>query len=483
MSRTLLCIDPDPDVRLLVRKALAPAGYTVVDAGTVAAGREVAEQARPDVVLVDFDSGRSEATELTRALRQSQATATALLLASTAEDRPEHLRTTAGCGFDGVFVKPLDIDALLERLPPVSRPPMPARVVHAEPPIHVSGLRRRTLATLTAEIVRRVSIADALLALFTSDGEAVTVVAGHSARPGVEMPAIGQTIPLGAVAWLRSALDGREPAVLDPEPIHPSPLLPAGTTSVLVVPIATKETLYGVLVLGERRRRAFPPAQVAEGVREGSRLAAILGEFDLLDATIDEARRGIARFRVEATRRLVAGARRQPPAPDGVRDAIVHASVVTAARLGLSETDCDLVRHAVELHDVGTAWIAGALLPHMDVPAADQQAVLSLHGDQTREMLQALDWPPAVLGLLVTDGAGRSRKPDVALAGRVVAVAIAYHGLVAPTAPGEKPLGRKEALARLARETDRLAPDVVEAFADVLGSESASWSVGAPARS
>jgi DNA-binding response OmpR family regulator len=51
---TILVIDDDPDIRDLCCLALEPAGYRVVCAATGADGMKLAEEDRPDLVILDI---------------------------------------------------------------------------------------------------------------------------------------------------------------------------------------------------------------------------------------------------------------------------------------------------------------------------------------------------------------------------------------------------------------------------------------------
>src|SRR5262245_346185 len=104
MNRTLLYIDRDPTVRLLLRKGLSPAGFNVLEAEDVAQGRALARQTRPDVVLVDLDAVDMPAADLVATLRCTPGLEGAALFASTAQDQADYLGRVASCGFAAVLL-------------------------------------------------------------------------------------------------------------------------------------------------------------------------------------------------------------------------------------------------------------------------------------------------------------------------------------------------------------------------------------------
>jgi CheY-like chemotaxis protein len=114
MNRKLLYIDPDVATRRLLRKALEPAGFTVLEAESAQEGQRSAERTRPDFILADVDV--IKAAELVPVLRQSPGLESVPLLASTAHAWPEHIQKTLAWGFERVLLKPLDAGTLAREL-------------------------------------------------------------------------------------------------------------------------------------------------------------------------------------------------------------------------------------------------------------------------------------------------------------------------------------------------------------------------------
>lgn len=113
MGLKVLCIDDTPDVRLLIRRLLAP-DYQIVEAGDGLQGIEVASSEQPDLVLVDLHmpylTGYEVATRIKSLLPHVP------VVALTA-DVTQHVRERAlASGCDGYISKPIDPDDFVERV-------------------------------------------------------------------------------------------------------------------------------------------------------------------------------------------------------------------------------------------------------------------------------------------------------------------------------------------------------------------------------
>lgn len=395
MNRTLLHIDRDPSVRLLLQKGLSCAGFDVLPAEDIVQGRSLALGARPDAVLVDLDGVEVPPAQLAETLRHTPGLEAAALLASTAEDRPEHLQQAESCGFTAVLLKPLDLDVLASHLEPHVAP-RPGRTTNDAPAARLPmtlPLVLRALAPLVESLVETVSIADAVIVLDPGAGP-VVVAAAYSVRPSAPLPAVGTRVTLDAVPWLAEAVRTQQPSTFEATELPSSTLIADGITRLLVVPLAGETRNHGAVVLGERRRRtfAFPPAQVEQAVRETGRIAFAIEQFDRLRTAIVEARRDVERYRAAMTRSVAAGASGHR---DERHDAAVELSLRVAHTLGLGPAETERVRHRAEVHDAGHTWLRQALLAHVRVKPEIRDRLLDLHADLDAEILSGLGWPLA----------------------------------------------------------------------------------------
>jgi DNA-binding NarL/FixJ family response regulator len=98
-----LIVDDSPTFRAAVQRTLEAAGMTVVGAAsTGAVAVELAEQTRPDLVLVDIDLGAESGFDVVEALRRTQASPRpAIILVSThdREDFAEMVQASSATGF------------------------------------------------------------------------------------------------------------------------------------------------------------------------------------------------------------------------------------------------------------------------------------------------------------------------------------------------------------------------------------------------
>ncbi len=433
MTRTLLCIDRDPSVRLLLQKGLATAGFRVLGAEDAARGGDLARDTQPDAVLVDLDGLEVSPADLVATLRRTPGLERAALLGATAEDRPERLQRAESCGFAAVLVKPLDLDLLAARLEPHGARRVTAKTDGTAPaPLAAAQtLTLRTLGPLLESLVATVSAADAVLVLGSGEDPEVVVAAAYSVRPGARLPVVGARVTLDAVPWLREAMGGPQPLILDASQVQASALLAAEITSLLVVPLADEACRHGAVVLGERRRRtyAFPPAQVEETVREAARITFALQQLARLRASLAEARRDVERFRAQMTRRVAAGGTTEGASR---HEAVLELGLQVARTLGLDDEETELIRLHAQVHDAGLTWLRQALLPHLRVSPEIRDRLLELRADLDAEILDGLGWSePHRL-----PSAGN--EPE--LAAEVVRAVVGYRDRLAGTAgaPGDR---------------------------------------------
>ncbi len=114
----ILVVDDHQPTRELMRLTLTSLGHSVTSATTVAEALERLDDDTPDVILSDltFPSTADDGHDLARAVR-SHATAGEIgLLAVTGSALPGQRQAALDSGFDGVLVKPFDLEALIEQI-------------------------------------------------------------------------------------------------------------------------------------------------------------------------------------------------------------------------------------------------------------------------------------------------------------------------------------------------------------------------------
>ncbi len=110
---TILVCDDDPGLRLLVRLAVEPRGYRVLDARDGTSCIALAERMRPDLVLIDANLPDMSGSALVAGLRADPGLATIPLLVATASP---HALEHDGPQIDGVLVKPFALERLVAEI-------------------------------------------------------------------------------------------------------------------------------------------------------------------------------------------------------------------------------------------------------------------------------------------------------------------------------------------------------------------------------
>jgi two-component system cell cycle response regulator DivK len=107
--RRILVVEDNPLNLKLVRDVLQYAGYDVIEAQSGEEGLRVAEQDRPDLVLMDLQLPGIDGTETLRRLRQDSLGRDVPVVAVTAFAMAEDRERASLAGFDGYIEKPISV--------------------------------------------------------------------------------------------------------------------------------------------------------------------------------------------------------------------------------------------------------------------------------------------------------------------------------------------------------------------------------------
>ena len=113
MSDTILVVDDEPDLRLLVRMTLEGSGYAVEEAGTVAEALERAVEVKPRLILLDIRLPDGEGFDVLRSLRATEDFAQTPIVMMSAHSSPPTLRRAEVIGSHDYLIKPFKHDDLL----------------------------------------------------------------------------------------------------------------------------------------------------------------------------------------------------------------------------------------------------------------------------------------------------------------------------------------------------------------------------------
>ncbi len=109
----ILLVDDNSDASEVLAILFEEKGHTVSSAANGAAGLAMARAQVFDVLVCDIGMPEMDGLELARALRATAGAAQPLLLGLSGYGREQDRAAAMAAGFDGYFVKPVDIDALL----------------------------------------------------------------------------------------------------------------------------------------------------------------------------------------------------------------------------------------------------------------------------------------------------------------------------------------------------------------------------------
>jgi len=115
-SERILVVDDNEDAAILIGDYLSAMGYEVLIEHEAHQGLLRARSGAVSACLLDIGLPDFDGFELARRLRAEPNTATALLVAITGFGQPQDAAKARAAGFDHHFVKPVDMDKLLEVL-------------------------------------------------------------------------------------------------------------------------------------------------------------------------------------------------------------------------------------------------------------------------------------------------------------------------------------------------------------------------------
>lgn len=111
---TVLVAEDNEDVRLMMRTLLEMRGFAVLEAGDGQQTVALAEDARPDLILMDLQLPRLNGFAVTRLIRQHERLRGVPILIVSGHDPAKHRNLALAAGCNGYVQKPVDFDRLEE---------------------------------------------------------------------------------------------------------------------------------------------------------------------------------------------------------------------------------------------------------------------------------------------------------------------------------------------------------------------------------
>jgi len=178
-GKRLLVVDDEPANRFLLGELLRARGAVVVEAAGGEGALDILTRITVDAVLMDMRMPDLDGLETTRRLRrQGRATRGVPVLGVTANARPEDIAACHEAGMDGVVVKPIVIEKLLQALVPLLGG---ATEVLVEAPAPATALAK-LVDDLGPEIAERL-LTTARASLAQSNGALVAALSQGDAAP------------------------------------------------------------------------------------------------------------------------------------------------------------------------------------------------------------------------------------------------------------------------------------------------------------
>jgi len=109
---TILCVEDNPDNRVLVRRILLAEDYSLLEASNAVEALAVLKNTRPDLILMDINMPDMDGYTLTARIKTMPGFERVPILALTANVMRGDREKTLEAGCDGYIQKPIDIDEL-----------------------------------------------------------------------------------------------------------------------------------------------------------------------------------------------------------------------------------------------------------------------------------------------------------------------------------------------------------------------------------
>ena len=123
MSRTVLLVEDEPDIRLMARLMLEHSGYSVIEAGGGEEAVELAENAKVDAVLLDLRMPGMDGWAVLEELRAKGTISRLPVIVLSAHADPSAIRRSVELGAKGYVKKPFRVADLTGALEAVVQVP------------------------------------------------------------------------------------------------------------------------------------------------------------------------------------------------------------------------------------------------------------------------------------------------------------------------------------------------------------------------
>jgi two-component system phosphate regulon response regulator PhoB len=114
--KTILVVDDEPILRMLVSTTMADTEYRVMEASNGESARRLVATEKPDLILLDWTMPGMTGLDLATALRADPATRHIAIVMLTAKGQERDRARAANLGVTGYLVKPFSPLELMDRV-------------------------------------------------------------------------------------------------------------------------------------------------------------------------------------------------------------------------------------------------------------------------------------------------------------------------------------------------------------------------------
>jgi len=115
-KKKVLAIDDENDILLIIKSALHEEGYDVVTANNGYDGLALAEDASPDLIILDILMPEMDGFEVLQQLRENEKTARIPIVILTGMSSKDKIREALNKGIDYYIVKPFEYQDLVSKV-------------------------------------------------------------------------------------------------------------------------------------------------------------------------------------------------------------------------------------------------------------------------------------------------------------------------------------------------------------------------------
>ncbi|MFP4180518.1 MAG: response regulator [Spirochaetaceae bacterium] len=114
MAKKILCVDDSSTIRMLVKKALGPEGYEIVEAEDGKVGLDKSDEHDISLFIVDVNMPVMDGFGFVKNVREKSKYASTPIIFLTTESGAEKKQVGKELGVNGWFVKPFEAPSLLK---------------------------------------------------------------------------------------------------------------------------------------------------------------------------------------------------------------------------------------------------------------------------------------------------------------------------------------------------------------------------------